>query len=793
MLDSPVSFRLGSPPGAGSGDPLRWGPHLLTLLLLLAGCAAGAREEGPSPRGAGPGPLQRTAYDTLPDEPWVRHPDTPPLECEIHGYACSWGEVEPEEVDRAFEALLRAQEMRSGGRSFPEIADSLRGLPGMARVEVGEGVLRFNFEGTPLLTLADWSALAPAGLPSPGSVEPAPLPLPPPDPPRPPSGVPPPPPATPRGSSFDPVVGDNSDHGSRPFKRALALAPFNWELGTVETVQTVESLASTRDYGCEGCIEVRSTDFDPECDRFTDLDACRVEVATSWRDFTGWGDFDLIHILTHGEHICTGRLCLIALLTGNFLDPRSDGVGAVRGPLRRTPPGVEYVAVSQPAACERFQLTPGEPAWNSLCDSVRFWEIVTDDFFRWHYPRGLDDKIVVFAACNVFSSPTFVPHLMQGGNSSAVGWMDPVPYLWALDVNLDFYSRLTGSPALDRRGGGERARDAWVWAAGEVWPVGTGVRRVVDDAVEQWPRAAISLQEMKRGREMPFLMDRRTGREMAEGGLLELGPVTGDGRPGSIVLRVDVGGIGDDEDPADYPIRFKLDGEDLPGSYLPTLGLEEALHRFEGVVPLDREVRPGQRVELDVRVEAPGGGFSRWLYPDLLLLGACSFAGTLTEVRIPQPRERYLAAVGAYEGRATFDESGRLVLTIENQGRPDRDHGTPEVTEFTLTVNPRQTPAGPASGQLPLASAQLQLSRPNPFHDPRRTNRSTETLFTSFDYDPRQDDRAGPGGVRSGVLDLESMGTGAMLGRIRIPLSRRDASLTFEGVFNAGRAALCGG
>lgn len=601
-------------------------------------------------------------------------------------------------------------------------------------------------------------------------------------------------PVPPRQTSGDPVVGDNSDHTAKPFKRALILSLYDWEFGSAETYQTRGSLESARSYTCEGCVELRMTDLNRACDRSVGpLDACRVAVSTNWRDFTGWERFDLIHVGTHGSFECADGRCLTHLFTGNFFPWMSGNPmdfyrmarpgGTVRAFRPAFPPGVTYVALDRHAWCPG--LRTGSALWNSLCADGLVHEAVTDDFFRAYYPGGLDDKILVFSACEVFGGDRFVPHLVRGRNSTAVGWIDPVGNQWAIDTSLEFYTRLVGSHRVDYRTGGQRVGDAWAFAVGEVWAHGPWYRDLGGDL----ERASISSPDMKRGREMPFLVDPRTDREVEDGERLEVRGVSGDGRPDSIVVRVDVGGIGDQEDPADYAIRFRVDGEDLPGSYVASQRLDQALHRFEGVVPLRGDTRPGQRVDLDVRVEAPGGGFSRWLYTDLLLLGACSFAGTLTEVRIPEPRERYLAAVGPYEGRAIFEEGGRVVLTIENLGRPGRDHGTPEVTEFTLTVNPREAVTAPTPAPAPLASAALQLSRPNPFHNPARTNRSAETLFTSFDYDPRQDDRRGP----AAVVEVEWLGTGSMVGRVRIDLSRRDASLRFEGVFNAGRASACGG
>ncbi len=644
------------------GHPFDLGPGLgpgpLAVLLVLAGCAGGPPDQGPTPPGtrstAPPRPV--AAYDTLPDLPWVRQPGTPALECETHGYACSWGETDPDEVDRAFAALLEAQRLLDAGTPMGEIADWLRGRPGVMQVEEGDGIVRFHGEGTPPLFLLEWRALpavriregggsrggeqgawegadrggTPAGLTwfadrSTGGtpvilpvslfgsspIPPSPVGSPPRLPPSRSAGLPPPQPVP-----GDPVVGDNSDHTRKPFKRALILSGFDWEFHAAETGQTMASLMWARSYNCEGCVEVRSTSHDNRCNLDTAPGECFIDVRTSWRDFQGWDEYDIVHVGTHGEYVCTDTRCLTHLLTGNRFvwmagDPMDAYRRALPGGLVRAfrpafPPGVTYAAASRPEECD--PLGRDTRLWRSMCADGMVHEIVTDDFFRWRYPRGLDDKILVFSACEVFNSPHFIRHLVQGGNSTAVGWMDLVWSDQATNASLEFYTRLVGSPRVDYRAGGQRAGDAWVFAVGEVWPAGTWYRRAAGDVGEEWTRASISLPDIKRGREMPFLVDPRTDREVEDGARLEVRGVSGDGRPDSIVVRVDVGGIGDQEDPADYPIRFKVDGEDLPGSYLALQRLDQALHRFEGVVPLGGDSRPGQRVDLDVRVEAPGGG-----------------------------------------------------------------------------------------------------------------------------------------------------------------------------------------
>jgi hypothetical protein len=189
-------------------------------------------------------------------------------------------------------------------------------------------------------------------------------------------------------------------------------------------------------------------------------------------------------------------------------------------------------------------------------------------------------------------------------------------------------------------------------------------------------------------------------------------------------------------------------------------------------------------VDLDVRVEIPGGGTSRWLYEDLLLLGACSFTGQITEVRINSPRERHLAVLGEYHGRAVytgFDAVagyGGFRFHIYNRGDLP-GYGTPEVMELFLSEAGAAAEVG-TLGVVPARPGYLILTRPNPFHDPRRPA-MTGTRILDYRYQA-----AIQGNRVAGNFDLVAFDTRRMAGSLSLPLELAGNQLLFEAEFDAG-------
>jgi len=628
------------------------------------------------------------------------------------------------------------------------------------------------------------------------------------------------------------VVSDNSDPSTKPLKRALILGPADWDFSRQETFGVEVQLRSVgnRDYACEDCITVRRSDFPrpqgsnvrciPEPDG-----QCLPRFDTSWRDFLGWEQYDLIHVTTHGTQHCDTLGCRTFVNTGYQTGGGSmrdfyDRVTAI--PSGSVPDGIEYLLHEPFRTCPSVREEPSGPrqtafnwtdrphddvirsenseAHRVLCEP-NWGEYVTADFFRDVYPDGLRDKIIVFNACQVFASDEMVRHLSSGRGTSILGWTIDVPSDDAARVAAAFYSKILngvdGTPSAGAaRKGGNRVVVAWEEATRYVRRDAGNPERFV---VGPTRSARVSGGDLRPGQEesldkraveLVHLVEATEDREIRDGEVLTLRGAAADGAEDSLGVAVDVTGLAGHDDIDQFRVRFRMDGRELDGSFPLQRKVSEEVHRFEGVVPLGVDVRPGQRADLDVRVEIPGGGISRWLYEDLLLVGSCSFAGTIREVRFPAPRERWAAMAGDYWGRATFDGSGRLQLTIENLGDPRRDHGTPEVDQFTLAV----TSADPDRLPDPLqpyrvAGALLDLTRPNRLHNQARSWNSTETLFTRFDYDPRQD--AATGGAGPATLRVLAAGPGRMAGTVDLFLRRGDAVVRFEGAFDAGLESAC--
>lgn len=435
---------------------------------------------------------------------------------------------------------------------------------------------------------------------------------------------------------------------------------------------------------------------------------------------------------------------------------------------------------------------PESRAHQALCEGS--WaEYVTLPFFREVYPGGLRDKVIVLNACEIFLDTRFVRHLAAGGGTSVVGWKASPPSNLAEMVAVSFYAKIlknTGEPvSITGREGGNRVLVAWEEAFTQMLQGRPHVRSLFTVGPTRSEAVAGNLspgQEDafdKRVVELVHLVNSEEDRDVEDGDLMTLQGVAGDGRPDSLAVTVDVTGLEAHDDIDQFRLEFHLDGRPVPGSFPFSQRLSDESYRFEGLIPLGQDVRPGERVDLDVAVEIPGGGISRWLYEDLLLVGACSFTGRITEIRIPAPRERFLAAVGEYYGHAIHYRDGSLTFRIENRPDSRTTAGSPDVRSFTFVSRPN-APVG-SLGRAPAHGGHAVIERDNPHHDPRRTWNSTPIMNARFDSGTMRPSDPGE-------FNLHVFTEDRIAGSLRIPLELAGTQLLFEAEFDAGHFLSCG-
>jgi hypothetical protein len=431
---------------------------------------------------------------------------------------------------------------------------------------------------------------------------------------------------------------------------------------------------------------------------------------------------------------------------------------------------------------------PNSVAHDFLCDEP--WaEWVTPTFFRQVYPNGLRDKVIVLNACAIFLDTRFVRHLASGGGTSVVGWKASPPSNLAERVATSFYAKIlkaTEESVFETgRAGGNRVLVAWEesfdqliedWRA--VLPsFKVGPTRSEAVAGNMTPGQADAFD--KRVVELVHLVNTEEDRDVEDGDRMTLRGVAGDGVPDSLAVTVDVTGLEAHDDIDRFNLRFHLDGRPVPGSFPLSVPLSVETYRFEGTIPLGQDVRPGERVDLDVAVEIPGGGISRWLYEDLLLMGGCSFAGRISEVRIRQPRERLLAVLGEYHGRAVYVGEGRLFLSIYNRGDAP-GYGTPEVIELFMQQAGAAAEVG-TLGVVPAQPGQLVLARPNPFHNPSRLAETGPRILEPSSFQVAMlDNRV------AGSFDLTTFDATRMAGSFSLPLELAGNQFLFDAEFDAG-------
>jgi hypothetical protein len=812
-------------------------------LLSCTGGGLSSPADG-SPGRVSPGTLGSSRAQPVEVGPWVRHPDTPELECEVRGYPCTGAQADPQSVERALVLMDDAwTRWQDGGATLEEVAAWLEAHPDVAWAESFDGILRFQAHGAPPLGLISPERLRlPEGGPVvPGDQQgsaspPAGRRLVPGRAPQPRSFAP----AsfhdledggdgdawgTQRGANvgfaaFDPwddraasgggvrrparqvvpdqVISDNSDFSVKPMKRALVLGLFDWEFSPRETSEVSGRIRIGREFKCEGCVDVRYNDFPRDGMRCTpEPDGqCLPIQQTSWRDFLGWEDFDLIHVGSHGVQKCRPNgTCVTALATGRVLSA-AEGFDLVRSYTGLRRPGVEYFRIGPSSICraapeagsredqrraggsdpyDHWVTDPDSKAYELLCRGM-LWEMVTDDFFYAVYPSGLRDKLIVLNACESFKSPHLVRHLAAGGSTTIFGWKVPIDGAVGFRVMEHFYARLFpgtfagGDEAADR-GGGARAVVAWADA------VRRHYRPLPPDTTGQ-PRSLLRMAAPdsssyvdKRPMELVYLLDPENGEEMRDEARLELVGVPGDGEPDSLRVNVEVHGLAEEQRLDEFRVGFRLDGQPLGTTHALNRFLDEETQAFEGTIPLGRDTRPGERVDLDVRVEIPGGGISRWLYEDLLLLGACSFTGRMTEIRIPAPRQWHVPALGEYYGHAITHGDGSLTLQIENWPETPRKVGSPEVDSFRFETSQPAAPLG-TLGRVPATGGSVLI-----FRDDLLLNRFHTGIMRTGE---------------TGEFDLRVFREDRVAGALRIPLEAGDVQLLFEAEFDAGHFLRCG-
>jgi hypothetical protein len=339
-------------------------------------------------------------------------------------------------------------------------------------------------------------------------------------------------------------------------KRALVLSPFKYEFHVHDDGAPVaQLLAQTRGYA--GNVTYREN-------------ASKTAATVGIQQFSGWENYDVIHVTSHGAEVCDVNRCVASILTGDIYSSAEDL-------LRLTEAGLNTARVR--GSDDKF-LALGP------------------DFFREKYPGGLDRKLIFFNACQTYAAEgSALSDVLLGEQSVYFGWSDVVQSDAAKTAALALFQSLsvngvTAQSALDSLGA-------------------LGINRFKEGDLEF--KAVLLLDRDVssdiRIREVVKLERPSSGGELLANATVKVVGKPHDGVVDLVPYQILVEGISADQQDAAI-IQFTVDGHSSTPQAV-TIGerVGETGWRLNGQIPYI-DVAPEQRVEMLATVQLPEGGTS---------------------------------------------------------------------------------------------------------------------------------------------------------------------------------------
>lgn len=448
------------------------------------------------------------------------------LACEREGYPCSFAEVDPAVFDQsdqlADEIFLRLD----NGEPIADVLTWVEGQAGVVEAIASQVAIRFRMAGgRPIWVFSRDAILIPDGTPDPVAV--------------------------PTFASKD-VVGDDPK-----VKRALVLSVYQYDFGGWDEGSAVAGLlGGARSY--EGRVEYYAN-TEREAQVFPD-------------HFENWGDYQVIHVSSHGTQVCNGDDCETVVLAGAtsrdiILTTTEDGVDLVR---------IEY----------------GEYDYGA-----------STDFFLQNYPNGLADTIVFINACETAKGEDLADALTMNGGVY-LGWTESVWSDTANRASLAFYENLinkgipssSGYNTLRETGGDltlDRVNSSGTFASLALATGGDALR--IREVV--WIQHPLTKEDLPSETTVPY-------------------PVVGqpeDGDADWIPYLIKVDGV--EGEPQGFTVHVTVNGfagDPKPLSDGTMLDSKGNVWQVKGEVSVPFDAQQGQEVEIKVEVDLPEGGQSKW-------------------------------------------------------------------------------------------------------------------------------------------------------------------------------------
>ncbi len=471
----------------------------------------------------------------LPSEPGT---DTN-LECEVRGYPCSLSEVPIAVLEHGDALGDEALTMLEGGASTNEAATWLDAQADVAEVEWDNAAIWFRLQGGAGIWILREGAFSPA---SASGVAPADHPA--------------------RQSRPTLHVVGSADSEQ---KKALVLSPFHWQFPDLDDSPSVAAILSgTRGY--EGRVSFKAN---PQAS----------STSVDLNSFMGWEEYQVVHVSTHGKRICYAGACKATLVAGLLENLLPAGPGTKAEKLHAlTFQGVTY------AKGEKTGLE---------------YLVLNADFFRFHYPAGLDNALIFFNACQSFGpQATDLVDAIQGSTSVVFGWAETVYVADATATAVALYEALSegGYPA-------EVAYDN----LGEL---------KVGDAVPGQSSPQLSLSERPEGgdlriRDVIHLLHPSSGQILTASDLVPIQGTQGDGMPDAAPYLVRVDGV-KQQLAATMTVHVSIDGvEAAPVALASGQKDDEDRWLVSGVMPLSYDLTEEKPVKFRAWVNLHSGGESK--------------------------------------------------------------------------------------------------------------------------------------------------------------------------------------
>lgn len=554
------------------------------------------------------------------------------LECEIEGYPCSYADADPASLERSAEALDEAAAVLDETESIEAAAEVLKNRSDLAELLYGHEAISFRLEGGPEMWLVNGAALSP-GEKGPGAGRAAAstvsidLSLP-----------------SSEVLQDDGPIGE-SRSGEEPFKKALILSPFWWDFGGDETQELASLIRQAhRNYSCADCevdwkhntVRDRGEDEPPEQYLLTRTLSLNYEVSLT--DYASWGEYDLVHLSSHGVQHCDGGECKGVIMTGRFVDkpeltqagvPDFDVAGVVWGRTAVPGCGGLYEELEDENLPDPEWEVVYEQWLNKGCATYtnRWWQFINPDFFRSAYGGdSLDDKLIFINSCESMKDLSLAQSI-AGDNTTVLGWTEVVDVDAAGQVSLAFYNLYVTN--------GLRAGVAFEKVKRDLEPLfqSPALRGFRPKGIEieslAPPEFLNEGDEDTRGREIITLLQPVYRHELMERGTVPTMGVPGDGQPDEILLLVQVDGIDESQDPAAFEIHFVADGEELSGTIQPQEPTGEYSYLALGLLELPFDAARSRFIELEAWVELPEGGQTRHVLEEVELAN-CGWRATLS-------------------------------------------------------------------------------------------------------------------------------------------------------------------